>query len=109
MTQSDGIQLMIAIPAVLGLLWGVGKIVHNVGQTVDKILREVTPNSGKSLKDRVMKIEGRLDKQDYVMEVQSKVLEDQNQTLSRIERMEGLKGDIWERIEQRLEEDERKT
>ncbi len=92
MTSGNVIQLAIAIPATAGLLWAFGVGIAKVGL----ILKEVTPNGGRSLKDRIIKLE-----QSHAELTKSQA--DQTQSLKRIERYQLLKDQRLERIENKID------
>lgn len=107
----DWVQLIIAIPALFGFLFVVGRFIVKFAKAIDLILHEVTPNGGKTtLKDRVIHLERtdqeKIDKLDGLilrMDRQDEVLERQDQVLDQISTMQNLKGEIWERIEKKLD------
>lgn len=83
LSQSDAIQFAIAVPMVCGGIWAFGLVMLKVAKTIvkiDRILHEVTPNGGTSIKDAV----ARLDQHARVMD---KTQEEQLRRLDKIERI----------------------
>lgn len=81
LSTSDAIQLAIAIPAVAAFIGGcfLGLV------KIHKVVTEVTPNGGKSLKDRVIFLESTQKTQMETLKYVQKTQKEQLETLGRIE------------------------
>lgn len=87
MTQEE-VRTMAELIGIIMALIGIGRLLIAQGrkdQKLNEIIREVKPNGGFSLKDRVMKLE-------IETKRQTETLEDQNKKLDRIEQHIGSSG-----------------
>lgn len=62
-------QIIVAGAAAIGILYGTFKYIFNLNKNIKDILDEVKPNSGKSLKDQVIEIKEKVNKDSQTINI----------------------------------------